>query len=264
MPLLSLDSNRWAQLTHAYGSAADTPALLRKLYKSSDSDVWSDLFGSVVHQGDVSEAAYAATPHVVAAAHSVPSAERLEYLAFVAAVVDGFIRKPIPEDLRAEYENAIKSALDMAMEMLEHETLSELDLAYLFETIAAANDLPILARILQLFSNEEFTFVCLKCQSWLYVSNDKVPFSVYAEDPVSNPNALSLPMRSPLRPPATSIVPAGGAEALPWLCWLSEHQKNQQFQNRLICMYGDGTCPKCERDFNLYNELERAEKRVAE
>lgn len=59
-----LDEVPWSTLTHAYGSAADVPDLLRAL-ASADPDereaALSELHGNVWHQGTV----YPATPHVV-------------------------------------------------------------------------------------------------------------------------------------------------------------------------------------------------------
>lgn len=59
-----LDEVPWSTLTHAYGSAADVPELLRDL-ASADPDAreaaLAELHGNVWHQGTV----YPATPHVV-------------------------------------------------------------------------------------------------------------------------------------------------------------------------------------------------------
>ena len=264
MPVLSLDSNRWRQLTHAYGPAADTPVPLQKLYDSPNGDIWSDLFGTVLHQGDVTEAAYAAIPHVLAASNSVPLAERVEYLVFAAAAVDGLDKKQCPDDLKADFDAAIKSAREMAMEVLEHATLNDLEHPYLYETLAAVNGLPTLARIVQQFSNEEFTLACKGCGSGLYIGTSRTPFDVYAEDPVRNPTTASIPITPPVKPLAVSEVPDTGAKALPWLCWLSDQQENRELQEKFVSMYGDGECPKCSKEFNLYKELERIEKEAEE
>lgn len=260
MPPLSLDSIRWAQLTHAYGSATDTPKLLRQLSGSPDDDVWSDLCGSVVHQGDVSEAAYAALPHVVAAARMAPVEDRVMHLAFAASVLDGRVRKSCPDDLKTDFDDAIEAVRSMAMETLETAVLQDADLPYVFEAIAASNNLPILARILEQFSNDEFTFECPDCGSWLYISTDVVPFRVFAEDPVSHPDSRSVLTESPQQPRANSQIPSSGAEALPWLCSLSDAQGNTEFQEKLVSLYGDSECPKCSRALNLYVELERVER----
>jgi len=70
--VLDLDDRRWAELTHAYGPAADIPALLRQLrtfptatgYRA---EPYFSLWSALCHQGDVYSASYAAVPHLVAA-----------------------------------------------------------------------------------------------------------------------------------------------------------------------------------------------------
>jgi len=51
LPCLSLDSPRWRELVHAYGSAADMPALLRRLdaLPSADADAepWFSLWSAL-------------------------------------------------------------------------------------------------------------------------------------------------------------------------------------------------------------------------
>lgn len=260
MPPLPLDSKRWSELTHAYGSAADTPELLRRLYESPDDDVWSDLCGgSVVHQGDVSEAAYAALPHVVAAAESAPASDRIRHLVFAAAVFDGRVRKPCPDDLKAEYDEMFEPVREMATEVLKTGEPADQDLPYIFEAIAAASRLPVLARILESFSNEEFTLQCAGCKSWLYVSTEKAPFAVFAVDPVRHRDSRSTSITPPERPGADPKRPTSCDAALPWLLSLSRLDEHQNFGDKLVSLYGHGECPKCGRTFNLYRELERAE-----
>ncbi len=74
--MLSLDSPRWADLEHAYGSAADIPPLLRQLSSlpddGGDSQPWFGLWSALAHQGDVYSASFAAMPHVVDALAAAP------------------------------------------------------------------------------------------------------------------------------------------------------------------------------------------------
>jgi hypothetical protein len=59
-----LDDVPWAQLHHAYGSAADVPKLIRALISpdaKTRSDAWYELHGNLWHQGTI----YEATGHVV-------------------------------------------------------------------------------------------------------------------------------------------------------------------------------------------------------
>lgn len=65
-PLHGLDEVPWAELTHAYGSAADVPELLRELasdtvLNATDGDALFELYGNIFHQGS----RYQATPHAV-------------------------------------------------------------------------------------------------------------------------------------------------------------------------------------------------------
>ena len=65
----------WANMTHAYGSAGNMPALLERarldLRGSHEREsVWLDLWSALCHQGDAYVASYAAIPHLVSIAES--------------------------------------------------------------------------------------------------------------------------------------------------------------------------------------------------
>jgi hypothetical protein len=57
--MIDLDDPCWQKLSHAYGSAADIPELLRQLARETgrkpayDSEPWFTLWSSLCHQGDV-------------------------------------------------------------------------------------------------------------------------------------------------------------------------------------------------------------------
>lgn len=60
----------WSSLSHAYGSAADVPALLDRARVapppgSYGDEPWFSLWSALVHQGDVFTASYAALPRLV-------------------------------------------------------------------------------------------------------------------------------------------------------------------------------------------------------
>jgi hypothetical protein len=69
--LISLESDQWHKLTHAYGSASDIPALLRQLAQNPGpksgykDEPWFSLWSALCHQEDVYGASYAALPHIV-------------------------------------------------------------------------------------------------------------------------------------------------------------------------------------------------------
>ena len=111
--MLSLDSPRWSELEHAYGSASDIPALLKRLSDVQDSKdnggPWSDLWSSLAHQGDVYSASFAAVPYVVQALASSPESAGFEYFQFPAWVEICRQKKGIsvPDDLTSSYFEAL-------------------------------------------------------------------------------------------------------------------------------------------------------------
>lgn len=111
--MLSLDSPRWGELQHAYGSASDTPFLLRKIQSAPDaigeSEPWFTLWSSLAHQGDVYSASFAAVPHVVAVLAAHPERAGSTYFQFPAWVEICRQRQgtPMPEDLGRAYFAAL-------------------------------------------------------------------------------------------------------------------------------------------------------------
>lgn len=125
--MLDLNSPLWKDLTHAYGSAADIPALLEQLKtaappKNYDTEPWFSLWSALCHQYDVYTASYAALPHIIAIAGSRPAHERLDHL-LLASSIEAFRHledaPPIPVELKEAYEQAIKQAPTLILECLE-------------------------------------------------------------------------------------------------------------------------------------------------
>jgi hypothetical protein len=107
--VLSLQSKRWSDLQHAYGSAANIPALLERLGElpksEGEAEPWFTLWSALAHQGDVYSASFAAVPHVVAALATAPAKGDESFFQFPAWVEICRARKQveIPEDLKASY-----------------------------------------------------------------------------------------------------------------------------------------------------------------
>lgn len=111
--MLNLDSPRWRQLEHAYGSAEDIPALLRQLASlpSDDGEAspWFQFWSALAHQGDVYPATFAAVPHVIAALASSPMTAHESYFQFPAWVEICRAKQgtQVPDDLSESYFNAL-------------------------------------------------------------------------------------------------------------------------------------------------------------
>lgn len=111
-PLLSLDDDRWATLSHAYGPAVDTPNALRlveaagrPLFSPSLADMranptpWEQIVIAVLHQESVYTAAYAALPHLVRIAAGQPDL-RGDVLSALGSALVGHRVSACPGDLR--------------------------------------------------------------------------------------------------------------------------------------------------------------------
>ena len=113
--MLSLESPRWAELRHAYGSAENIPELLSALQtqpsSSGDEEPWFTLWSALAHQGDVFDASFAAVPHVVDALARDPLKADSSYFQFPAWVEICRVKSDveIPGDLRAAYLSALAS-----------------------------------------------------------------------------------------------------------------------------------------------------------
>ena len=107
--MLDLDSPRWSELRHAYGSASNIPGLLRLLStlptSEDDKEPWFSLWSALAHQGDVYTASFAAIPHVVHALASAPEKADFTYFQFPAwvEICRGKTGVEIPADLQAAY-----------------------------------------------------------------------------------------------------------------------------------------------------------------
>ncbi|GHC85240.1 hypothetical protein GCM10007320_30040 [Pseudorhodoferax aquiterrae] len=107
--MLSLMSEQWSKLQHAYGSAADAPALLARLSSlpssEGDAEPWFSLWSALAHQGDVYSASFAAVPHVIAALAIAPAEADASFLQFPAWVeicrAKGAVE--VPEELSEAY-----------------------------------------------------------------------------------------------------------------------------------------------------------------
>lgn len=148
--MIPLDSPRWSELTHAYGPASDTPALLQRLTSLpasvGEAEPWFTLWSSLAHQGDVYSASFAAVPHVVSALATAPNKADFSYFQFPAWVEVCRRRKgvPVPPDLEQAYVSALARLPKLVAEAAA-ETWSPEFLSCALAAIAAAKGYPAVA-----------------------------------------------------------------------------------------------------------------------
>ena len=252
--MLDLESLNWSELSHAYGPATDTPQLLKRIYAGPTNDDWADLYATVAHQGSITTAAYAAVPHVVAAARSVSKTDRLPYFSFVAFVLIGYDHKPIPDAIKADYEAGVAEAARGAVELLS-EPLPYIESVYLLQALSAFSGRPVLARIIEGFADGEFQLDCPHCSVHLYIENEVERLKAYGNDPTRLPEATGTTVQPRDWPDQTCIE---ALNKLPDLQWLAEVGKSlilAPSRDSIKLLDGECKCPACGDKFFLYQEL---------
>lgn len=124
-----LDDIKWAELTHAYGSAGDVPDLIRQLL-SDDEDMLEEtfdaLFSNIWHQGTVYEASAYAVPFLIEVVQSETVLMREGILSLLSSIASGRsyydVHTRTPEE-RAKPEMQAKIAEEMKHERAAHEAV---------------------------------------------------------------------------------------------------------------------------------------------
>lgn len=168
--MIPLDSPRWSQLQHAYGSAADTPDLLRQLEshleeESTNAESWFTLWSSLCHQGDVYAASFAAVPHILRIAEANPGRFSSPFLQ-LPACVEFFRAKAgvvVPAELADDYFAALKR-IPAIVALASDRAWDEAFLRCALSAIAAAKGQPNIAEA-ALELNPQ---VAAKFMDWFY------------------------------------------------------------------------------------------------
>jgi hypothetical protein len=138
--VLSLTDPGWRELQSTYGNGSRVAELLSRAASDVSFDRWyDDLFQELCHQYSVSEAAYAALPHLVALAQDDEAARK--HLLVLAGGCYAFSQLPgalpIPAGLEKEWHASARDAIPFLAEVLSEEQLSESDLRYMLFSLSA-------------------------------------------------------------------------------------------------------------------------------
>ncbi len=114
--MLSLDDNRWNNLTGGYRMKCDPRPLLAKLEAGQDiATAWSELWDELHHQGDVGEASYASVPHLVRILrnHGLPDWNTYAIVAIIELARKRGENPEVPTWLDEDYFRAIRELADI-------------------------------------------------------------------------------------------------------------------------------------------------------
>ena len=259
---LSLDSPEWTSLHHAYGGAGDVPEMLRDLEEKPSEKSWEAIWSALCHQGDTYSATYAAIPHVYRLASTRDPEDQIEYLSFIGAVASDTSGNPrkIPEELRGDYSEAVRSTKTLILDLLTKGPKDERTAVYLLQFLAGCNGCSGLGQFLDGINEGEIPLTCPGCSSDIRALIDED--AVYLT--VEEPERETVRVRSPVIPPGVSepspnldidLMPSGEAKA--WLPRAANLSGYPKLSSQIRLLFGTGECPKCANSFNLAEEVER-------
>jgi hypothetical protein len=155
--VLSLTDPQWGKLQSTYGDGTQVAELLARAASGNPFDLWYDeLFQELCHQYTVSEAAYAALPHLVALAQD--RKEQRKHLLVLAGCCYAFAQLPdtqsVPPAWEEEWHAAARAAIPLVAEILSAQQPSESELRYLFLSLAAFHGHASLALSLEALDSE--------------------------------------------------------------------------------------------------------------
>ncbi len=161
-----LDAAIWAGLEHAYGSAADIPAMLEALsawpVDDAVSEPWFGLWSALCHQGDVYSGSFAATPWIVErlAANPIEATDSFFHLPTQIELARRERGIEAPDELSGAYFEALRRLGDLAA-VAATSTSAAASLPVTFAAIAVSRaDYPLASLLIEL--NETNTNIILK------------------------------------------------------------------------------------------------------
>ena len=163
--MIQLTDPKWSELKGNYGNGNVVAELIAQAQAGAPIDEWyEDLFQGLCHQETVSQAAYAAAPHLVKIA-AVPGAPRMDLLILLGAcyansdspspidLVEEWHESsreaiPLPTEFEEEWLASAREAIPLLAELLA-EPHPEVELRYLFACMAAFHGYQWLAKKLE-------------------------------------------------------------------------------------------------------------------
>ena len=277
MRVLPLDSPRWKQLEHAYGSAADIPPMIRQLIDEATDqetldEVEDDFWNKAFHQCCCCSALWAAIPHFVNALKRLSINRQLNLLHCMSVWMeeDWFDCRFNPESLAPDhiqdldvismYIESKPIAAEHVRGLLRRPELFQGDdevcqILAMLNVVAAAQGLSFGGLYPRCESVEWLKFDCSKCDA----KDIEVEAICDENGKFSDPFFQVVETKVPVRPLPRGDIPDwnGDFSCNPktWILGMVEGTENEAAMNRMRAIFGDVTCPKCNATFELYSVL---------
>ena len=256
--MLPLDSLKWTELYHAYGSASDVPKMLSDLRCASDEESWNrllwyDIAGSLCHQGTVYTATYAAVPHLTDMLNDADEFRRFYLIILLGWISASTDKAPIPKEFESDYKNAIDVAAKVALELLLSQDYEKGDYIYLLQSVAGLHSCQGPDNKLEtMVVNKQYEVYCPFCREFLVAAIRESGFYVFAATTNSfNPltEEIEVKLRNIIDEDWKGVINC--QDSFGWLFSISRLKGHHDICLGLRCLYGDTTCPRCKGIFNL-------------
>ncbi|MFF4318223.1 hypothetical protein [Streptomyces sp. NPDC001568] len=241
----------WSQLSHAYGSAEDIPALMDRIVSEPDAELWSSLWSALCHQGSVYSASFAALPWLAGVAAGDDGEQAVSALTLAGAIVEGADQPHGAGDVRAERAGEISTLLSRANEHLRKASERRKYIDLLEAVLSFEGVLDWSEALAWGLAMEEFEIPCPDCQAMLFIVVGECGFfSTSGDYALSDADVAKTPLR-PADP--------GGLEGIARrLHEVAVTDGQREVAEALTFVFGDATCPDCERDFSVAGQVAAA------
>ncbi|MET9540555.1 hypothetical protein ABZY16_24080 [Streptomyces sp. NPDC006553] len=234
----------WSQLSHAYGSAQDIPALLAHIASEPTPELWSDLWSALCHQGSVYSASFAALPWLADMAETEDRGQAVNALGLAGAIMAGAEQAHGVGDVRTRHSAEIAALLASVNRHLRTandrtEYIDLLESMLGFEGVAGWSE-----DLAWGLGNEEYEVSCPGCETNLFIVIGEHGFFCTGQDYALSDDTVEA---RPLRPTSPATLEGIGSR----LHGIALTDGQHEVAHALTYVFGNATCPDCETDFSV-------------
>lgn len=240
----------WATLTHAYGSAADIPAMLDAVTPEPHTEAWNDLWSAVCHQGSVYSASAAVLPQLRAMAQQWAPGDRLAPLVLAGAIVAS--RDPSPDFDIAPFRADVDALAMLAMDAITAARWSRVDFIYLLQAAMGLQGHALWGGQLDRLADGEFHAVCNACDAELQVAIGEYGYFVTDEEWLDRPDT---PRHAIEAAEAASLTGIGAR-----LHGLAHDADQPAVAHDLRHLFGHATCPACSQRLSIADAIAKGDE----
>ena len=267
--MLNRNSERWDKLTGLSGKPDRRIidaiyALQEEAYiEENEGDKFGfwEVFNQLCHQGTIYPVTYAAVPHLLPAIRGETLIPRIEALLLLSEINLSYrstdISPPdIPPDLQGPFEDALKTAKDLALRNLNQLGLAENDLIFCLMATAGLHNLPDVSQTTdQAFIGQGLIGKCEDCSAQIEILCKSLPFTVQFVEP--HPKYPERAFGTPTGPlsyvSAKPLLTTGWnwkieLENAPiWMAHFAIFADQAETKERLTFLFGEYACPICSK-----------------